>query len=88
MCVSRGLPLTTLRRKESVCFDLKCSVYRRVPLTESTVSLICGDVDFCTLIKAQGVKLKVKTDSTEVYFLSCTKPKIEADWGDFQISGF
>ena len=45
------------------------------------MSLICGDVDFCTLIKAQGVKLKVKTDSTEVYFLSCTKPKMEAEKG-------
>ena len=68
------------------------------------MSLICGDVDFYSLIKAQGVKLKrLKTDSTEVYFLSCTKPKMEAekdfylsctkpkmeaDWGDFQISGF
>ena len=53
------------------------------------MSLICGDVDFCALIKAQGLKLnELKTDSTEVYFLSCTKPKIEADWRDFEISGF
>ena len=57
-------------------------MYRTVPPTESTVSLICGDVDFCTLIEAQRVKLKKgKTDSTEVHFLSCTKPKIEAEKG-------
>ena len=49
---------------------------------ERTQGLICGDVEFNALIKAQGVKLKVlKTDSTEVYFMSCTKPKMEAEKG-------
>ena len=71
---------------------------RRVFLpTESTVSLVCGYVDICALIEAQGVKLKVvficfvqspRYEVDWVFYLSRTKPEIEADWGDFQISGF
>ena len=58
---------------------------------------------FVYLDQSPRCEAKMKTDSTEVYFMSCTKPKtwgwkgfylshtkpeIEADWGDFQISGF